>query len=89
MQEIAMYQVPALRAGLRQGPHPVSDRCWKGSQLLVASQGGAPSVYQFPRWPTRPAGRNSGQLPADVSAWCQTTGAPGSAGTRQRATSRR
>jgi hypothetical protein len=43
-----MYQVPALRAGLHQGPHPLGDRRRKGGQLPVTSQGGAPSVYQFP-----------------------------------------
>jgi hypothetical protein len=48
VQEIAVDQVPALRAGVRQCPHPPGDRRGKGGQLPVASQGAAPSVYQIP-----------------------------------------
>jgi len=49
VQEIAVHQVPALRAGVHQRPHPPGYRCGKGGQLPVAGQGAAPSVYQIPR----------------------------------------
>jgi hypothetical protein len=66
MQEITVDQVPALRAGIHQGPHPLGDRRGKGGQFLVASQGGAPSVEPAsPRGWRRP-GRAAASVPAAV-----------------------
>jgi hypothetical protein len=47
VQQIAVDQVPALRAGVRQCPHPPGDRRRKSGQLLIVCQGAAPPMHQI------------------------------------------
>jgi imidazolonepropionase-like amidohydrolase len=47
VQQVAVDQVPALRAGIDQGPYPFGHRRREGGQLPVGGQAGAPSVDRF------------------------------------------
>ncbi len=47
VQQVAVDQVPALRAGIDQGLYPPGDRRREGGQLLVGGQAGAPAMDRF------------------------------------------